>query len=255
VLALTNVSAVLVLITEQISPIILAGLAAFLFFERQQRWFAMGASVTILAVKPHLLYLFWIVLLLWVWENRQWRVILGTVLIGLSVALIPVLFDSRIYSQYFALYNIPDIPRPLDWLTPTPRSVIRVLMGSAHPWLQFTPSALAIAWVFYHWQRNKQHWRWPEQLPLIVLVSVTSSFFAWTYDQIVFFPAIVEAAIWMSQKPIAWHAYWSARLYVVINVCHALQRIWLADELWYFWLAPALLVNYLIFRWESSRVS
>jgi hypothetical protein len=43
-LALTYVPAVFVLISGQISPLILAGLTAFLCFERKQKWFAMGAS-------------------------------------------------------------------------------------------------------------------------------------------------------------------------------------------------------------------
>jgi hypothetical protein len=251
---LTYVPAIFVLIIGQISPVILAGLTAFLYFERKQKWFAMGASAAVLSVKPHLLYLFWIVFLLWIFRNRQWRVASGTVLVGLSAALFPLLFDPQIYDQYFALYTIADIPRPLDWLTPTPRSVIRVLMGPAHAWLQFLPSAVAIVWVLYYWQRHNHAWRWREQMPLVVLVSVTTSFFSWTYDQVVFFPAIIDAAIRIRHTPMAWHKFWAARLYILINGCHMLQRIFIADELWYFWLAPALLVNHLVFRWESSQV-
>lgn len=254
-LALTYVPAVFVLIIGQISAVILAGLTAFLYFERKQKWFAMGASAAVLSVKPHLLYLFWIVFVLWIWKNRQWRVISGTALIGLSAALIPLLLDRQIYFQYFALYTIPDIPRPLDWLTPTFRSAVRVFIGPGHAWLEFAPSVVAVAWVLYYWHQYKHGWQWREQLPLIVLVSVVSSFFAWTYDQVAFFPAIIEAAIWIRQKPLPWHAFWTARLYIAINACHAVLRVWVADELWYFWLAPAFLVNYLIFRWEMKKIA
>jgi hypothetical protein len=253
VLALTYVAAVFGLITEQISPVILAGLTAFLFFERKQQSFALGASVIMLSIKPHLLYLFWIVFLLWIWENRQWRVLLGTVLVGLSAAVVPLLFDPQIYFQYFALYTIPDIPRPLDWLTPTFRSAVRVFIGPGHTWLEFAPSIVAVAWVLYYWNQYKHGWQWRERLPLIVLVSVVSSFFAWTYDQVAFFPTIIEAAIWIGQKPLPWHAFWAARLYIAINACHAVLRIWVVDELWYFWLAPAFFANYLIFRWEVKK--
>ena len=253
-LALTYVPVVFVLIIGQISPIILAGLTAFLYFERKQKWFAMGASAAVLSVKPHLLYLFWIVFSLWIWQYRRWRVVSGTLLIGLCAALIPLLFDPQIYFQYFELYTIPDIPRPLDWLNPTPRSVIRVFVGPNPAWLQILPSAIAIVWVLWHWRRYNHTWRWHQQLPLIVLVSVTSSFFSWTYDQVVFLPAIVDAAIQIRHTPTPWHKFWAARVYILINACHILERIFIADELWYFWLAPALLVNYLLFRWEWSRL-
>ena len=82
-----------------------------------------------------------------------------------------------------------------------------------------------------------------------------TSFFAWTYDQVVFFPAIVEAAIWIKQQSTAWHSFWSVRIYIAINVCHAVLRIWVADELWYYWLAPSLLINYVIFLREKQRSS
>jgi hypothetical protein len=252
-LALTYVPVVFALISGQISPLILAGLTAFLYFERKQNCFAMGASAVVLSVKPHLLFLFWIVFLLWIWQNRQWRVISGTVVVGLSAALIPLLFDPQIYFQYFALYAIADIPPPQDWLTPAPRSVIRVFVQPTHAWLEFLPSAAAIVWAVYHWQRQTHAWRWHEQLPQIILVSVTSSFYSWTSDQVVFLPAILAAAVRIRNVPIPWHKFKATRVYIFINICHAIQRIFIADELWYFWLAPALLVNYLVFQWEASR--
>ena len=252
VLAVTFVSAFFCLITEQISPLVLAGLTAFLCFENKQQWIAMGAALVVCAIKPHLLYLVWIVFILWLWQNRNWQALLGSVLAGMGAALFPVLFDAAVYQQYAALYQIPAIPRPLDWLTPTMRSAVRVFIGPGQIWLQILPSLAAIAWVLNYWRQHRHRWSWPDHLPLIVLASVTTSIFAWTYDQVVFFPAIMQAAAWLKQRAAPWHGSWAARLYIGINLCQGLQRIWIADELWYFWLAPALLLNYLIFRWESS---
>ena len=253
ILVLTFVPTVFVLIIGQITPLILAGVTAFLYFERKQNWFAIGAAVLILSVKPHLLYLFWIVLLLWIWDKRQWRIIWASMLIVIIAVLFPLLFDSKIYSQYFALYQTANIAKPFDWPTPTPRSVIGILFGSDRTWLQFLPSVVAVAWVLYYWQRHKRQWCWLEQLPLLLLVSIASGFFAWTYDQVVLLPAIVEGAIWISHQSVSWYRFWAARVYIAINTCHLVSRFWLAEELWYFWLAPMLLGNYLIFRWESSR--
>lgn len=253
VLAVTYVPTVFVLIIGQISPVILAGLTAFLYFLRKQKWFGAGAAVAVLSVKPHLLYLFWIVLALWSWRNRQWRVVSGALIVGLSAALLPLLFDPQVYLEYFALYKIPDIPRPPDWLTPTLRTATRVFIGSGHTWLELIPTLAGAVWVLSHWHRCKDRWDWSAQLPLVVLVSVVTSFFAWTYDQVVFFPALIEAAIWIRRQSAAWHRFWAVRVYIAINACHALLRVWVADELWYFWLAPALLLNYLIFSWEKQR--
>jgi hypothetical protein len=249
-LAFTFVPTVFVLIIGQITPLLLAALTAFLYSERKQNWLAMSASLLILTTKPHLLYLFWIVWPLWLFEKRPWRFIVIAALMGAGAVLLPLLFNPRIYSEYFALYGTAGILKPMDWPAPTLRNAIRILMDVDHSWLQLAPTALASAWVVCYWYRRKQAWRWHEQLPLLSVVSVASSFFVWTYDQVVLVPAIIEAAVWLSQTPAPWHRFWSARLYLAINACHLLLRFWLAEELWYFWLAPALLVNYLIFRWE-----
>ena len=213
----------------------------------------MGAALVVCAIKPHLLYLVWIAFMLWLWQSRNWQALLGSALAAMGAALFPLLFDAEVYRHYAALYAIPDIPRPLDWLTPTWRSVVRVFIGPGQIWLQILPSLAAIAWVVSSWRNHRHRWSWPEHLPLVVLVSVTTSIFAWTYDQVVFFLAIMQAAAWLRQSAAPWHTRWTARLYIGINLCQGAQRLWIADELWYFWLAPALLINYLIFRWESSR--
>ena len=252
VLALTFIPTVFVLIIGQITPLILAGLALLLYSERKQKQWILGASLVILSVKPHLLYLFWIVFALWIWEKRQWRVISAAALFGVAAVLIPLLFNPNIYSQYLALYEVTDVWKPADWPAPTLRNVIKVFLHVDQTWLQLAPTMAAVLWVVYYWLRHKQSWLWLEQLPLIVLVSVTSSFFVWTYDLVVVLPALVEGAIWIRGRPARWHQFWTARLYVAINACHLLLRFWIAEELWYFWLGPALLVNYLIFCWEKA---
>lgn len=253
VVTLTFVPAVFVLIIGQITPLVLAGLTGFLYSERKQNYWTMSASLVVLSIKPHLLYLFWIIFLLWVFDRRPWRLILSTTLLGLSAVSLPVLFDARIYSEYLALYGVPEIFKPMDWPVPTLRNVIRIFFSADQTWLQFAPTAIAVAWSIYHWAHHKHQWRWHEQLPLLSMVSVTSSLFVWTYDHVVLLPAILEAAAWMIRSPDPWYRYWASRVYLAINACHFVLRFWLAEELWYFWLAPALLINYLLFCWERTR--
>ena len=213
----------------------------------------MSASLLVLSLKPHLLYLFWIVFLLWLFDKRPWRLILSAALLGLSGVLLPVLFDTGIYSEYLGLYGASGISKPMDWPAPTLRNVVRILLAAEQTWVQFAPTAIAVAWAIYYWRHHRHQWHWQEQLPLLSLVSVTSSLFVWTYDHVVVLPAIMEAAAWMIRSPDPWHRYWASRVYLAINACHFLLRFWLAEELWYFWLAPALLINYLIFCWERKK--
>ena len=253
IVALSFVPVVFVLVIGQIAPLVLAGLTCFLYGARKKSNWPMAASLLVLSIKPHLLYLFWLVLLLWVFDKRRWRLAASSAALFSAAALLPLWFNAKIYSDYFALFDVPGITRPMGWPTPTLRNVLREFLGVEQTWLQLAPTFVAVAWSIGHWRRHKDQWRWHEQLPLLSLVSVVSSVFVWTYDHVVLLPAVLQAAVWVIRGPFSWHSYWAARFYLAINACHFFLRFRLSEELWYFWLAPALLLNYLIFCWERKR--
>jgi hypothetical protein len=232
--------------------LILAGLSGFLYAERKKNGWVMGLPLAVLSIKPHVLYLFWIFLCLWLWYERRWSVIYAAGLTVVGTGILPLLFNQDVYSQYVALYGASNIMTPMDWPAPTLRNVLRIFLGFEQRWLQFAPTVVAVIWAVYYWRLHRNDWRWQDHLPLILVVSVFSNFFVWTYDQVVILPAVVEAAVWLRQSRFPWHRYWAPRIYIGINCLHAFLRIWLAEELWYFWLAPAFLVNYLIFRRERK---
>jgi hypothetical protein len=253
IVVLTFVPTLFVLIIGQITPLVAVGGAWFLYSIRERRDWAASAGLALLSFKPHLLFLFWIILALWVWQRRLWGLMKSCLVGGFTVALLPLLFDAQIYSKYLALYDQPGITKPLDWPAPTLRNVIRIFLGLESPWLEFLPTVIGAIWVLYYWQRHKNHWFWHEKFPLVTLVSVVSGFFVWTYDHVVMLPALCQAGAWIARSPVPWHRLWTARIYLAINGIHGLLRVWFSEELWYFWLAPALLINYLIFCRERSQ--
>ena len=102
---------------------------------------------------------------------------------------------------------------------------------------------------------TNRDWQWSEELPLILLVSVTTSFFAWTYDHVVFLPALIEVTAWIKRTRLPWYRSWAVIGYLTINVVHAVMRFWFAEEFGYVWLAPALLLSYVVYRFEKQRKS
>src|SRR5262249_23251799 len=58
---------------EQLTPLVLFGLVGFLQLEKRGRLVWAGAAAAVLALKPHLLYLFWGGLPLWVLHGRRLR--------------------------------------------------------------------------------------------------------------------------------------------------------------------------------------
>lgn len=252
VLAFTFVPTIFVLTLGQITPLVLAGIAAFIFFEKRKQWLAMGAALTLAATKPHLLYLFWVVLLLWIWQQRRWRVALGALVTGFIAAALPLGFDANVYARYGELYSLTGIRQPFDWPAPTLGNVFLILLEQESVWWRYLPSAVGLVWLLDHWRRHRQNWRWDEQLPVILLVSVTSNVFVWTYDQVVLLPALIQATAWIKRAKISWHKSAAVLCYLAVNSVHCIMRVSFAEELWYVWLAPALLLNYWLFRREAD---
>jgi hypothetical protein len=81
---------------------------------------------------------------------------------------------------------------------------------------------------------------------------VTSSFFAWTYDQVILIPALIEVAVWLKGTEQPWYRSRAVLGYLIVNVVHAAMRFWYAEEFHYVWLAPALLLCYLLYRVDKK---
>ena len=54
------------LLLGQIGPVILLGIIGLFFFIQRKWWFFAGASLSLVSIKPHISYLLWIVVVLWV---------------------------------------------------------------------------------------------------------------------------------------------------------------------------------------------
>ncbi|MCC7352702.1 MAG: DUF2029 domain-containing protein [Anaerolineae bacterium] len=239
----------------QISPLILTGLVGFLFFARRKEWWLAGACSVLVAIKPHLLYLFWLALLLWIVRQRRWPVLGGGLLAGAVATAIPVLINPSVLGYY--LDNWASRP-PGQWATPTLGTLLRML--SSKPlavndslWPLFVPILLGLLWFIPHWWRHRDAWDWAEQTPLLLLVSFVTAPFGWVLDQVVLLPAAIQAAVWVLHE--ARPRVRTAALigYLAINVPPWLMAMRRTDQFWYIWIAPALLLGYLLLRRETGQ--
>jgi hypothetical protein len=204
-------------------------------------------------LKPHFVYLFWVVFTLWILQRRQWSLLSSAAVTGLVAAAMPLLFDPLVYRQYIELFRPTDLRLPLDLPAPTLRNAVKLLLEMDVGALEILPSLVALVWVIFYWRRHQFDWQWSERLPILLIVSLTTSAYTWTFDQVVFLPAIVQGASWLVRQRLPWYQSVAALFYVAIDFAHAVTRVFVTEELWYFWLAPALLVAYLIYCRESLR--
>jgi Glycosyltransferase family 87 len=249
---LTFAPAYLVLILGQIGPLILLGLVGFLLCARNKYWKWAGAWTILVSIKPHLLYLFWIALVLWIFEKRQWQLIIGVAVSGFIAATIPLLFSPSVYTDYMQLNATAKLPTPYDWQTPTIGVAARLFFGGEKIWLQFVPCFIGISWLLFHWHKFKNHWEWTEQLPILIVASLATAAFAWSFDYIVLLPAIIQAASWLSRRPVLFRESPVVIAYVIIMALYVLVFFLSPNDFWRFWLGPAFVIAYLIFHRQMT---
>lgn len=243
-LALTFVPTMIVLRAGQIGPLILLGIVGFLHYENQGRWLLAGASAVLIAIKPHLLYLFWIALALWAVEQRRWRVLIGGIVTGLIATAVPIFCNPEVWQQYwFALTHHP----PEEWVSLTFGSILRLLFGANLVWLQLVPAIPALIWFGFYWRKNHLDWNWGEQFPLLILVSFLTTFYgAWPFDLVILLLPVVQAAVWAAHAPNLRMP--ALAIYLAIDLTALVLIILGVTSIWFIWMTPALLVGYLSLR-------
>ncbi len=260
IVTLTFIPCWYVLIMGQISPLILLGIAGFLLFERNHHYGLAGGSTALLLVKPHLVYLFWLALLVWILHKQHWWIALGALIAGSVMAVIPVIFDPAVYLQFVEMYRFPGRSTPFELPAPSLGTLLTLFIPHGEVPIQFVPPLIGSLWFFWHWRRHRDHWAWTEQIPVILLACLTLSAYAWTYDYVILLPAVIHGFSIVNRQDSRWYDNGAVRIYGVINGCYFIAKIlspafygaslaWVTFDIYFFWLAPAFSLLYL---WLSA---
>lgn len=194
IVGFTFAPTLVVLKLGQVTPLILLGIVGFMHFEGQRRWFLAGVLTALALIKPQLLYLFWLALLLWAVKERRWVVLLGVVgacAVATAIAWLP---NPAVIAQYLASLADSSV---WDWMPHTVGGLLRLFLGIEKRWVQFVPAALGAAWLVAYWHRYHSHWEWPEQMPVVLLVSLVTTPYDLLHDEVVLLIPAIQALTWL----------------------------------------------------------
>ena len=223
-----------------VTPLMLLAPLGFLACFRHQRWGTAGVMAALSLIKPHLLYLFLAAVFLDALAHRRWKIPLGFIGAVALTSGLATAANPRVWEQY--VYAVTHYP-PKDWATPTLGGLLRFLLGAEHFWLQFLPPALGLIWLFFYWHRHRHAWQWERHIPLLVMVSSVTAAYGWTSDLLLTLIALIPLLLCLVEIRHRTLAIVLLSAYLVIDAISLINR-W--GQFSYVWMAPSLLVWYLI---------
>ena len=250
-LGLAFLPALFALTAGQITPLVLLGGVGFLTFMERKREALAGVAAVLLAIKPHLAYLFWLALLLWSIRERRWRTLAGGIVAGVLMTALPLLFNAYVLQQYW--HTFTQSP-PAQYRSPTIGTVLRLLLGEEHFRLQFLAMIPGLVWFVPYWWMWRRDWNWKEQLPLLLTVSVlTTAYGGWPFDLVLLLVPVIHAAATVARRGWNTGSLLAVILFVAIDGVAATQLALQVEYFWFIWITPAVLAAYVLVRWSATR--
>lgn len=211
----------------QVTPLILACLTAFLLLMKKKKYFFAGMCLLGLGIKPQLLYLVFLAILIWIVRKRRWSVLAGALFVSAALFLIAIWYNPNSL-DYFQ----QALPNALGYICGV-GGVLRSIFGLQHTWLQFLPSVVGLAWFLWFARRRRGQWDWQRDLPILLLVSISSAAYGWPHDFILILPALIALAVKGAYRsPTALLCYLAVQ--VIILMAGSLSQAWMftAGLLW-----------------------
>ncbi len=225
----------------QVTPIILIGaVGAFIWIKRYP--LLAGATAALLTIKPHTNYLILLALVVWAFTQKRWSFFLGFGGALLGSLAIAMAFNPAVVIQYLnAWTRYP----PTEWATPTIGGLLRLCLGPEHFALQLVGSLVGLSWLAFYGARRRNRWVWEEEFPLIAVVSPVTAAYGWISDLL---PALIGLLPAVLRLLVAPRSRTAMVLLASYGLLQAIVFITAFDQLWYFWLGPALLLWFLLAR-------
>jgi Glycosyltransferase family 87 len=226
----------------QTSVLLLFGLVLFLRFHKTHP-FSAGAALWLCTIKPHLFLPFALVLLVWIFVSRSFRILAGGLAAMAAGCGLTELVDPHAFAQYAYYMRTSVVTHEF---TACFGDLLRDKINPNAEWLALVPAMLGCIWALLYFWPRRHHWDWLEQGSLLVLVSLLVAPFGWIFDQSLALPAVMVGA-----------ARTQSRLLLsLLDVMYILIEIEVnrfdLHSVAYLWTAPAWLTWYL-FALASSR--
>jgi hypothetical protein len=226
----------------QYGTVVTLGLICFLRWH-ESRPFLAGLSLVLVALKPHLLVPFAVVLACWILWRGAYTLLAGA-LLALVLPMLGIMWlVPGVWHDYLPMLSTAsnDAPR-----VPTFASLVADATGWQTPWLPYLATILGCGWAVWYFASRRRQWHWVREGLTVVVASIWVAPYAWMSDQMVLLPAVV--ALLTRQRRSVWS-------FVLVNAVTLIPLLVGIDSMspTYAWMPTAWLFWYL--AWSARSPS
>ena len=235
------------LIMGQLTIFALLGLVLFLRYHRTHPFLA-GMSLWFCLLKPHLLLPFGLVMLVWIFESRNFRVLFGAISSVVTSGAIALYLAPHSWNQYLSAFRNPGSQYTF---VPCVSVLLRVWISRNTGGLEYIPAIVAGVWALFYFWRRRANWDWTTSGSILILVSILVAPYAWLYDQALAVPALMQGVYSTRSRALL---ITLALLTALVEVA-LMAIIWKPTTLytWTLWSAPAWVIWYVMATRTASR--
>jgi hypothetical protein len=215
---------------EQSSPFLLLGFCLFLRLQRT-RPFLAGASLLLMAIKPHLFLVFWSILLVDCIYKRRFAVLAGLATALACSSAFATLISPHIWLNYFTLMHKVALDQHAFISLP---ALLQAFIAPKARWLTLVPVSFAILWgIGFYWVKRAV-WDWRRDAMSVIMAAILTSPYGWISDEVVLLPPVVSAAL-ASTRRYSMEVLMAVNILAILLFCVTAQaRAWL-PLLWFAW--------------------
>lgn len=229
----------------QMTGLVLLGYVAFLVcIEKRRDWLA-GASLFFVTLKPHLALLFFVFLFLWSVSTGRYLAIATWILSVVIASLLVIFLNPHVFEQYRLLFQETPV---LDRVYPNLGGILAWISGSQ--WVPYLPLLAGCAWSVHHWITMRRVWSWKEQLPIVLLVSLVTSYYSYIYDEVIILPALLQVAAAGTNKTFI--VPFLVVNFLIFSYAAGWTEVFGFNYMFNSWTSSAWLLIYLYFCWEKG---
>ena len=215
----------------QVTFLVVLGVVTSLTLIKREQWFWAGFALILTTIKPHLVILVIPYLLLYALYRRRWQLWLGLFCAGLLCMIILFVFRPPWIIDLAGILHIA----PVNWATPT--------IGGFLSFFHITEIMRYLFVIFLPlaWFLSRPQVTMPVEavVALLIILTVPTTFFGWSYDQTILTIPIAQLFGWLAASSRNSTKIAGVAAILIVTLLTWSHRILTTSDVYYVWIPLA----------------